>query len=415
MERKKRFILLGVIGLSLLAACGKETEQAQEEQTQAEEDFDYSWVSEQTEYEGFTQEEITEKAVSWEALFSGYDTVLQDTYENFRLPESVTISPATLYKQVEIVRESDFTENAEEIFRWFLGDVTTEEPAFDDIETMGQATWIMDSEEEKVYCAVMDCGFVSVVKPSGYEIRFNGNFEVADIVHIDRGEPLSQSYALLDGEESIQEAVSYIEEWMNQNWIMWEPDFTYSVKTVEVRRYKDNYIYDFHVEKFFDGIPLDDDIGYTGMEMDTYGNLKLKYVGSDIYIRMCNRNSIDVFSNLTGILRVQSVEEEKEGWLSLSDCAHMLEQLFSEYVVYEISDIEMQYVLCPDYASINAEVKHYSYMQPGMRILAKPVWCFVMDIPEEKLLNEDGSFTAGYQKHYIDVDMRTGEVWLELE
>ena len=396
--------------VSLLAACGKETEQVQ-----VEEDFDYSWVSEQTEYEGFTEEEIAEKAVGWEVLFSGYDNALQDTYENFRLPESVTISPATLHKQVEIVQESGFTENAEEIFRWFLGDVTTEEPAFDDIETMGQATLIMDSEEEKVYCAVMDCGFVSVVKPSGYEIRFNGNFEVVDIVHVDRGEPMSQSYALLDGEESIQEAVSYIEEWMNQSWIMWEPDFTYSVKTVEVRRYKDNYIYDFYVEKFFDGIPVDDDIGYTGMEMDTYGNLQLKYVGSTIYIRMCNRNSIDVFSNLTGILRVQSVEEEEDGWLSLLDCTHMLEQLFSEYVVYEISDIEMQYVLCPDYASINEEVKHYTYMYPGMRVLAKPVWCFVMDIPEEKLLNEDGSFTAGYQKHYIDVDMRTGEVWLELE
>ena len=88
MKRKKRFILLCVIGVSLLAACGKKTEQEQ-----AEEDFDFSWVSEQTEYEGFTEEEIAEKSVGWEALFSGYDNALQDTYENFRLPEAVTISP----------------------------------------------------------------------------------------------------------------------------------------------------------------------------------------------------------------------------------------------------------------------------------------------------------------------------------
>ncbi|MBD5478033.1 MAG: hypothetical protein HDR14_01890 [Lachnospiraceae bacterium] len=414
MKRKKQFILLGIIAVSLLAACGKKTEQAPTGQTQAEEAVDFNMVSEQTEYEGFTQEKITEKAVSREALFSGYAAALQDTYENFRLPDAVTISPTAIYKQVEIVQESGFTENAEEILRMFLGDELSEQLEFSDYSEMrNQATLVIDSDEEKVYCAVKDCGFVSVIKPSGYEIGFGGNLEIVDIVHVDRGEPLSQSYALMDGEESIGEAVAYIEEWMNQNWAIWEPDFTYRVKTVEVRRYGDNYIYDFDVEKLFKGIPLDDSFGGTGMAV-VHGYLEVKYIGSTISIRMCNRNSIDVFTNGTGILRVQSTKEEEDGWLSLSDCTHMLEQLFSEYVIYEISDIEMQYVLCPDYDSVR-ELGSYSYNSPGLRVLAKPVWCFVMDVPEEKLLNEDGSFTAGYQKHYIDVDMRTGEVWLELE
>lgn len=413
MKRKKQFILLGAIGVSLLAACGEKTEQAQTEQTQAEE-VDFNWVSEQTEYEGFTAEEAAEKAVSRETLFSGFDTALQDAYENFRLPQTVTISPAEIYKQVEIVQESGFTENAEEILQMFLGDELSETLEFSDYsETMGQTTWIIDSEEKKVYCAVKDCGFVSVIKPSGYEIGFNGNFEVVDIVHVDRGEPLSQSYALMDGEESIEEAVTYIEEWLNQNWVAWEPDFTYSVKTVEVRRYGDSHIYDFYVEKLFDGIPLDDSFGETGMAV-VHGYLEDKYIGSTLYIRMFHRNTIDVFSNGTGILRVQSTEDAEDGWLSLPDCTRMLEQLFSEYAVYDISDIEMQYVLCPDYDSVRG-LGSYSFSSPGLRVLAKPVWCFVMDVPEEKLLNEDGSFTAGYQKHYIDVDMRTGEVWLELE
>ena len=414
MKRKKRFILLGVIGVSLFAACGKKPRQEQVEQAQAEEGVDFNWVSEQTEYEGFTQEEIAEKAVSREALFSRYDAALQDTYENFRLPESVTISPATIYKQVEIVQESGFTENAEEILRMFLGGELSETLEFSDYsEIMEHTTLVIDSDEEKVYCAVEDGGFVSVIKPSGYEIGFNGDFEVVDIVHVDRGEPLSQSYALMDGEESIEEAVTYIEEWMNQNWVVWEPDFTYSVKTVMVRQYGDSHIYDIYVEKLLGGNPLDDSFGATGLAV-VHGYLEVKYIGSTIHIRMCNRNSIDVFTNGTGILRVQSVEEAEDGWLSLSDCTHMLEQLFSEYAVYEISDIEMQYVLCPDYDSVR-ELGSYSYDSPGLRVLAKPVWCFVMDIPEEKLLNEDGSFTAGYQKHYIDVDMRTGEVWFELE
>lgn len=413
MKRKKQFILLGVIGVSLLAACGEKTEQAQTEQTQAEE-VDFNWVSEQTEYEGFTEEEITEKAVSREALFSGYDAVLQDAYENFRLPQTVTISPAEIYKHVEIVQESGFTENAEKILQMFLGDELSETLEFSDYSEMReQATLVIDSEEERVYCAVDDGGFVSVIKPSGYEIGFNGNFEVVDIVHVDRGEPLSQSYALLDGEESIEEAVTYIEEWMNRNWVAWEPDFTYSVKTVEVRRYGDSHIYDIYVEKLFKGIPLDDSFGETGLAV-VHGYLEEKYIGSTLYIRMFHRNTIDVFSNGTGILRVQSTEDAEDGWLSLPDCTRMLEQLFSEYAVYDISDIEMQYVLCPDYDSVRG-LGSYSFSSPGLRILAKPVWCFVMDIPEEKLLNEDGSFTAGYQKHYIDVDMRTGEVWLELE
>ena len=254
MKRKKRFILLGVIGVSLFAACGKKPRQEQVEQTQTEEAVDFNMVSEQTEYEGFTQEEIAEKAVSREALFSGYTAALQDTYENFRLPESVTISPTAIYKQVEIVQESGFTENAEEILRMFLGDELSETMEFSDYsEIRNQATLVIDSDEEKMYCAVQDCGFVSVIKPSGYEIGFGGNFEVVDIVHVDRGEPLSQSYALMDGEESIEEAVTYIEEWMNQNWVVWEPDFTYSVKTVMVRQYGDSHIYDIYVEKLLGG------------------------------------------------------------------------------------------------------------------------------------------------------------------
>ena len=397
--------------VSLLAACGKKTEQAPTGQTQAEE-VDWNWVSEQTEYEGFTQEETEGKAVSREALFSGYDAALQDTYENFRLPETVTISPTAIYKQVEIVQESGFTENAEEILQLFFGDELSETLEFSDYsEIMMQATLVIDSDEEKVYCAVDDCGLISVIKPSWYEIM--GNLEVVNIVHVDRGDPLLQSYALMDGEESIQEAVAYIEEWLNQNWVVWEPDFTYRVKTVEVRRYGDSHIYDIYVEKLFKGIPLDDSFGKTGMAV-VHGYLEMKYIGSDIHIRMCNRNSIDSFTNGTGILKVQSAETEEDGWLSLSDCTHMLEQLFSEYAVYEISDIEMQYVLCPDYDSVR-ELGSYSYESPGLRVLAKPVWCFVMDVPEEELLNEDSSFTFGYEKHYIDVDMRTGEVWLELE
>lgn len=413
MKQKKQFILLGIIMVSLLAACGEKTEQAQTQQIQAEE-VDFNWVSEQTEYEGFTEKEAAEKAVSREALFSGYDAVLQDTYENFRLPQTVTISPVEIYSRVEIVQESGFTENAEKILRMFLGDELSETLEFSDYsEIRNQATLVIDSDEEKVYCAVKDGGFVSVIKPSGYEIGFNGNFEVVDIVHVDRGELLSQSYMLMDGEESIEEAVAYIEEWMNQNWAAWEPDFTYSVKTVEVRRYGDSHIYDIYVEKLFEGIPLDDSFGETGMAV-VHGYLEDKYIGSTIHIRMFHRNTIDVFSNGTGILRVQSTEDAEDGWLSLPDCTRMLEQLFSEYAVYDISDIEMQYVLCPDYDSVRG-LGSYSFSSPGLRVLAKPVWCFVMDIPEEKLLNEDGSFTAGYQKHYIDVDMRTGEVWLELE
>lgn len=149
------------------------------------------------------------------------------------------------------------------------------------------------------------------------------------------------------------------------------PDFTYSVKTVEIRQYGDSYIYDFYVEKLLEGVPLDDSFGETGLAV-VHGYLESKYIGSAIHIRMCSRNSIDIFSNQTGILKVQSTEAEEDGWLSLSDCTYMLEQLFSEYVVYDISDVEMQYVLCPDYDSVRA-LGAYSYNSPGIRILAKPV------------------------------------------
>lgn len=396
---KKIIYCISIFIAVLLSGCSKSDVTAENKSIQSDQ----------------TQNNLLEKTVGNEMLLSEYPQALERSYTNFLLPSTTTIDYTNLYSQLNLIQASGFEVNAEAVFQMFF-----EEQLLENEEITSESTDFHDSkqlvdEENKLYGVVRDDGFVSIIKPAGWDIQFSQDFVVEDIIHVDRGDVLDDSYPLYDGTESLQDAVDYVNDWLNQNWVIWEPDFIYQVKTVEVRKIDSNYFYDMIIEKVYDGIPLDDIININGYKTDENNNLLLEYTISPIKIRMYHCNSIDVFSNSPGIVEVRSKSEEAEGWLSLPQCMLMLEQLFSEYTVYEVSDIEIKYVICPNYDSVSESKKRIDFHSPGLEMKATPVWSLIIDVAKEKLLNEDGTFTTGNVRHYVNVDMRTGEVWFELE
>lgn len=399
------FLILGAV---ILAACGGE-EKLQpaiptfEQETASPNvslDMRPAPLNVFKKYQGIEKKELAGITVDIDTLFEGYEEALIIEYQNFNLPEEITIEGGMPYVMVEATQGSGYEEYAEEILRLLLEDMLPEEIEF---STWARALYI-DDEERRLYASINDNGYVTFSKLAGYEISFNDNFEVVDIIHVDRGESLEKSYLLADGEESLQDAVRYAEGWLNQKWVMIESEFTYRVKTIEVRRNEDCYFYDMTVEKFLRGIPLEDN-SYVMLQLDE--NWHMQYVPDSMILRMCAFDSVDVFASGIGILTITETEEAEEGWLSLKDCMQILEQLFAEYMVYNISDIEIKYEIHPN---IDEEDPYLRYTTVTM----EPVWSFIIDIPKEDLLNEDGSFTAGNQRFYINVDMRTGEVWFDV-
>lgn len=401
MKKRLCFVCF-LFGAVILAACGEGKEILEDSNVVPYESENVMTPQESPE------EQSLERTVDLETLFAEYEEALAAEYENFLMPEKITIEGSRPCVMVEAVVPSDYDKYADEMAQTVLGDLLPEQYELVEIPT---GALVYDDEDNKLYFSIDKSGFVSFEKSVGYKIRLSNDYDVVDIVHVDRGDSLDASYVLEDGEESLQDAVRYVENWFHENWTAFESDFTFRVKTIEIRQNGDKYFYSMTVEKFFNGVPLEN-IFTLGGNSDENG--RVKYIPAIITLRMFNCDSIDVFTNSTTMLEIRETEEAEDGWLSLKDCMRMLEQLFAEYQVYEISDIEIKYVISPDYASLDPSITNPGYAMPGMHMKLRPVWSLIIDIPREKLLNANGSFTAGDERFYINVDMRTGEVWFDV-
>ena len=366
-------------------------------------------------FDGFTKDELESKRISKNQIFTNFSEVLKKKYDNFILPSNITIEQGELYSNIQFTQVSNFEKNAETIFQTFFGNLYTNELEITPVNTIYHTGKQINSENDKIFGAVLDNGLVSIIKPEGWDAGFGNDFEIVKIIHVDRGDDLSEIYNLADGKESIKDTVNYVNNWLDKNWTRWEPDFTFQVKTIEVKEIDDHYFYDIIVEKYYKGIPLDSVMNTSELSVDENGNMLLKYTLSFLGIRMCNMNSIDVFTNKVGIIGVKDTQTSEDGWLPLGECLDMLSKFFSEYEVYNVSDIELKYAMCPDYDSLGSTVKGFDFQYPGLNINAFPIWRLVIDIPRDQLVNENGTYIEGNQQYHIDINMRTGEVWFELE
>jgi len=360
-------------------------------------------------YEGFSESEINSAKINIDSVFTDLPSVLEKKYSNFLMPATITIDKGTLYSDIQLEQVSGFDEQAALVFKTLLGDFYTNDLKMETTELVFSKGKTIDNKEKQIYAAVMDNGLVSFMKPAGYVIGFDESYDVIDTIYVDRGDALNETYELSDGSESIQDATDYVLNWINKNWIPYEPDFDYHIKTVKIRKAGDHYMYEMLVEKWFEGIPLDDIMNTKNMVIDANSNMLIKDISSTLYIRMCSMNSVDVFSNGNGIIKVIGHTTEETGWLPLSSCMDMISKLFTDFTIYDIKDIELKYVITPDYTSLDPAQVRFNYKYPGIKMNAYPIWRFIIDKPDEQ------TDIAGIKNYHIDVNMRTGEVWFELD
>lgn len=253
------------------------------------------------------------------------------------------------------------------------------------------------NENEKLYCSVCDDGFIAMLNPETFDISFSYSEPNLKVYHIDRKDNLKDEYQLNDQKCTVEEAVEYVDNWLDTKYKTFSNNLDYNVKTVIVREHNNKYLFEFSVEALYNEIPID---SYTA-EMDESSE-KMIFDNYRIEIQMINKNSIDSFTNRTNGL-IPSVEESLNECISLESALEYCQHTFTDFKNIEISDIGIIYTLSPVY-EYDSEQRPYI-----VKYNSHPVWEFIMDVLPEEILSEGQVNTNGYLRRYIYIDMVTGE------
>ncbi|MCL2054309.1 MAG: hypothetical protein FWG90_07765 [Oscillospiraceae bacterium] len=279
-------------------------------------------------------------------------------------------------------------------------------------------------ETEKIYVCVSNNGFSIITDSFAFDSIFNVNEKVA-VYHIDRDLYSDAKYQLKDAEFSIKQAVDYVEEWLASEWVTYEPFYEFKVKTIIVRKTQNNeYYFDIMVEKYLDGIPLEEIINVVSEREETIGLPYFVYTSNCIEIKMMNSNEINYFRNNFGIIKPLE-KEPLEECISPKSAIEMCSNTFSDYKTFTVSDFGIKYLLMPVYDFSNIEMtsqnddfisyKAQSMDAAGIIINSKPVWEIIIDVPPEDYLMNDEKDIYGNVRKFIYIDMITGELIFNLD
>lgn len=239
-----------------------------------------------------------------------------------------------------------------------------------------------------------DDGFFALHKKGTKIYEFN---TASHVYHVDWNENMEDTYDLNGEKVSIREAVSYVNEWCNKNWTILEPEYSYRVKTVYVCPAGQTNYYSFDVCKFYKGMPFDD-IDFYMDDVIYYQNMLyavMEYKGELSFFRN-NANSYDIVNN----------EAHDDKLIGLEQAVLLAQEKMSGGQKFEITDIDLKYVIRSDMSQEEAIEKKLSYATPGLPVTVRPVWSFIMEYP----MTEEDHVDLGLPRKFINVDMITGEV-----
>lgn len=352
---------------------------------------------------GFTYVNISELVETSEAALS-------KEYTQFKISDKVTLSDSEDIYLMSF-EKADFSDNISEQFdnamRLFFEDSEINEQQTERIEDGDENYVMFDDTEKKVYGCVDNNGFISILKPDLYDVSFSFDGTNVKIYHVDRKEDLSDEYQLSDGKCSVEDAVNYVNGWLDTEYRKFSPEYDYEVETVIVREHEENYSYQFLVHALYKGVPID---SYTREAEWIDGEFtgRMRYWDYGIQLQMVNINEISLFTNGIGILIPQENEKIEE-CISLESALDYCENTFADFKNVTISDIDIMYTLTPVYDESNAsEDDPFNFELIGYD--SHPVWEFVIDVPPEDFLANGEVNTYGDIRKYIYIDMVTGEL-----
>lgn len=342
-----------------------------------------------------------------EDLQKDVDIALSKEYGQFRISDKVNFCQPSEISLLSFKKINNF-KNYEDAFSLFFSEA---ELSLQKVEKSSKKQKFKN-ETDKYYCCVREDSFIAALKPDAFDISFSYSEPIKKIYHPKRNDDLNDKYQLKNGVCSVADATKYINDWLEANYKPLFPEYDYQVNTVIVREHCNNYLYQFLIESVYNGVPLD---SYTREEKLINDEItgKMGYIDCGIQIQMLSIDTIDSFTNLTGVFE-PSVVENIDKCISLESALSYCENTFTDFKDVEISDIGIKYTIIPIY---NTD-KEIIIDDPDAKCIgysSRPVWEFVIDVSPDEYLYEGQVNNKGDVRKYIYIDMITGECKYDFE
>ena len=341
-----------------------------------------------------------------EELSASVEEALKQEYENIVLPKQIDFSMVEEVNEMTFTYAVDFLKNKEEVAKMFGYENLAWEEAQSVIEN--DRSQIAENSREKYYVGVGDNGWATALKGNIYD-RFSqeDNTTVKAVYQVDRKEGLEENCMLSGEQTTIKEQVSYVEEWFQNQWKQWEPEFDYMVSTVVQREEEgsDNHILMMEVDKYYCGVLLDPVGGKMSQEKK---KITLETIGSSCTIGLSEKNSWDDYTNGSGLLTVKE-KNIQDKFIDFASAVRIVEKELSGFRKLDVSDVKIMYTLKPIYDNTK---ENANYCEPGGEVYARPVYSFFVDREYEDLGLATINLSEMY--YFVQVDMITGEVTLKL-
>jgi hypothetical protein len=398
---KKRMIIIGILFIfifCLLAGCQKtpdevlhRMEQYGDNSTGEQENVQYCKPSE---------------------LAQSQTAVLQMQTDNLILPQEIHLGEWDGIYELSLQYKSDFSKVKDSIANLFAGQQISWEYEANAESTMKDDDFYFYDNDKDFYLSLSDNGFVSMNCNKIYDLlHLSGNEDVGYTV-LDETTLNGAKQVVFKGEEqsSVQEEIAYVEQWMGDNWISYEPEYVYKVKDALLYDDSEQEILSMNLQPYYQGVPFtingltlseDDDVTYCSR------------TESGITVALSGKQKIEYFSNGIGSLTVcDSVAVEKV--IDLESAIKLVEQKLSGFKKYNIKDIVVQYDMFPNYRyKVEKGEKKGNPSGYGVNVYTRPVYSFVLS----KVVEEDGGFYINESDlyGYVDVDMIDGTIYCDLQ
>lgn len=341
------------------------------------------------------------KYVSVGHILDNQEEVLNKTYQNLEFQKTVHLEQPDSVSVLSLTVANPFTskEKFADLCSEFFGkDAYRQKIArMDDLPEFpgeGIFSYNYDGNDDEDRATVSDSGFLACHKKNAQ--TFTNHREA--VCHVDWKEDMDTVYDL-DGEDvSIKEAVDYVNEWCNKNWVFLEPEYTCQVKTVYVCKGKKGYYYYFDVCKLYRGMPFDD--------IDFYMDTDNIYNRNSLDVVMEHKNELSFFRNNNNSYDTVKEEACNDKLISLEQAVLLVQEKMSGGQKFKIADIDLKYVLRSDMTEEEAIEKQTSFAAPGAPFTARPVWSFILDYKP----TGDEQKGEPWPRKFINVDMVTGEI-----
>lgn len=393
--KKTMLLLWSVLCVASVTGCAEVPDEVMQDMSSYIDEEKES--PEETELEYITISELAENA----------EIALGKDYTQFELSDKIRFSaPEELYL-MSFKGAEDFSGNFDKVMELYFDDSVISSQTLSISDDEDDRTIRFMSDEDKVYGCVGDDGFIAMLNPDAYDISFSYQAPNVAIYHTERNDDFSDEYQLEDKKCSVAEAVEFVDNWFENNYRQFSPEYDYKAETVIVREHEGNYLYQILVHAVYKGVPID---SFT-REVESVGDTSMRMTYSDycIQIQMIKSDEIASFTNGTGIY-IPTEEVVIAECLSLESALELCEDTFADFKDMTISDIGVMYTLNPVYEpNPNAENDPLN-KEIITGYTSRPVWEFVIDVPPSEFIKKGEVNTYGDLRKYIYVDMITGEL-----